>query len=100
MRESCTEKKRAKKDPEKGFARQQEGSGKKTQAKKKGDAKRKRKTGAERPKTKMCERKVRHRESQLLPIPFSHHLEFSRISMLLLKDRTEYPSYLPDFNPV
>lgn len=35
MRESCTEKKRAKKDPEKGLARQQEGSGKKTQAKKK-----------------------------------------------------------------
>lgn len=65
---------------------------------------RKRGTGADRPKRKMCERIVRHRESQLFPIssttPHPPLLEFSRISMLLLRDRTEYPLYLLDFNPV
>lgn len=92
---------KSQKEPEKGLVRQHAGRNwKEDPGSKKGDAKRKRKTGAERPKTKMCERKVRHRESQLFPISFSPRLEFSRISMLLLKDRTDYPPYLPDFNPV
>ena len=80
----------------------QEGSRRKRprQRKKKRDAERKRKT--EELSREAGEEDVLKKSETwgkpAVPNPILPPLDFSRISMLLLKDMTAYPPYLPDFN--